>query len=310
MFARNTTRDAEWELDRLLAARAASAATISAVVLARDEAGTICSYVVQILTVMLEEAGLVDDLVVMDSQSSDATTRTRLMLVPMCTRSRTYFPMTASKPAWASRSGIHLERVFYERVMDGDTIRSGERGCLTEQVARRLIAARWPHLGAVVQSLTGEWSIRRSFFETLSAALGYDVELAALIDTATLQALDAVAQVDLGACEHRHQSVSGPAAIELELIGAVEARRRGSADPIPEMTLARFRPRLYRKVDGAHGKCAARLVECGAHMTTVERRASLGVDVQRAEDAMRQLLHATGEDPVAPPAETPPVSRC
>src|SRR5215831_6547063 len=72
-FAQNTSRSADWELERLLAARTASGATVSVVIPARNEAGTIGSVVTQIRAVLMEEAGLVDELVVMDSLSSDAT---------------------------------------------------------------------------------------------------------------------------------------------------------------------------------------------------------------------------------------------
>jgi glucosyl-3-phosphoglycerate synthase len=72
-FTRNTTRSADWGLERLLEARAQSGATVSVVIPARNEAATIGSVVAQIRAVLMEEAGLVDELVVMDSLSSDAT---------------------------------------------------------------------------------------------------------------------------------------------------------------------------------------------------------------------------------------------
>jgi len=85
-------------------------------------------------------------------------------------------------------------------------------------------------LASVVQPLAGEWAIRRSVFEQLSIPVGYGVELAVLLDVVSTLGLDAVAQVDLGARAHSHQSVHDLGVMAAEIL-AVAHRRLGLADP-------------------------------------------------------------------------------
>lgn len=284
-FARNTSRTADWELDRLLAARAVSGATVSVVIPARNEAATIGPVVAQIRTALMEEAGLVDELVVMDSLSTDATAEVAadlgaqvhsvadvrpdlgvragkgeaLWKSQFVTGSDVLVFIDADLTAWgphfvSSLMGPLLEddrillvRGFYDRILDSGGLRSPEGGRVTELVARPLLAAHWPELSALVQPLAGEWSIRKSLFETLSVPVGYGVELATLLDTFTTHGLDAIAQVDLGERGHRHQSVHELAVMALELICVAEARRGHAFVSPHEIPLAQF----HRDVPGS-----------------------------------------------------------
>jgi glucosyl-3-phosphoglycerate synthase len=102
-----------------------------------------------------------------------------------------------------------------------------------------LLAQMWPDLAAVVQPLAGEWAVRRSLFETLSVPVGYGVEFATLVDTYSRFGLDAIAQVDLGARAHQHQSVHDLGVMAAEII-AVARRRADGAEPA-EAELAQYR---------------------------------------------------------------------
>lgn len=121
---------------------------------------------------------------------------------------------------------VMLVRGFYDRVLDiGDTP-SLEGGRVTELVARPWLALHRPALSGVIQPLAGEWAIRRSAFERLPVPMGYGVELSTLLDVHDHWGMDAIVQIDLGRRAHRHQSLHDLGAMALELM-AIGDRRRG-----------------------------------------------------------------------------------
>jgi glucosyl-3-phosphoglycerate synthase len=280
-FVRSSSRSGDWGLDRLLAGRLSSAATVSVVIPARNEAATIGPVVSQIRSVLMEQTGLIDELIVMDSLSSDATAAIAADLgaaVHSVAEVRPDLGVHAGKgeALWKSQFvttgeilvfidadltewGTHfvsslmgplledehvlLVKGFYDRLLETERSgRSTEGGRVTELVARPLLAAFWPDICAVVQPLAGEWAIRRSLFATLPVPVGYGVELATLIDTVARHGLTAVAQVDLGVRGHRHQAVHDLAAMALELLCVADARRGTSRlRPDDAVVLAQFR---------------------------------------------------------------------
>jgi glucosyl-3-phosphoglycerate synthase len=64
----------------------------------------------------------------------------------------------------------------------------------------------------------------------LAVPVGYGVELAVLLDVVSALGLEAVAQVDLGARAHSHQSVHDLGVMAAEIL-AVAHRRLGIAEP-------------------------------------------------------------------------------
>ncbi|HEY3736542.1 MAG TPA: glucosyl-3-phosphoglycerate synthase, partial [Jatrophihabitans sp.] len=120
---------------------------------------------------------------------------------------------------------VQLCRGFYDRMIEETGgQRSTEGGRVTELMARPLLAERWPELGAVVQPLAGEWAIRRDWFAQLSVPVGYGIEFSTLVDTLSGHGLDAIAQVDLGARDHRHQHVHDLSAMALEILAVADRR--------------------------------------------------------------------------------------
>ena len=114
---------------------------------------------------------------------------------------------------------------------------------MTELVARPLIALDFPELSGLVQPLAGEWAVRRSLFERLHVPTGYAVELAALVDTAGLLDVDAIAQVDLGRRAHRHQALRDLGAMATQIVAAAQLRR-GGRDPLDhrDVVLRQYHP--------------------------------------------------------------------
>jgi hypothetical protein len=72
-FARATTRSADWPTDALVDTKPGH--RISVVIPARDEAATIGAVVREIRSALAGRGGLVDEIVVIDSDSSDDTAR-------------------------------------------------------------------------------------------------------------------------------------------------------------------------------------------------------------------------------------------
>ena len=100
---------------------------------------------------------------------------------------------------------VSLVKAVYERpFVQGDQVIPAGGGRVTELVARPLLNLYWPQLAGVIQPLAGEYAARRSLLERLPFPVGYGVEFAMLVDTAELLGVDAIAQVDLGVRLHRH----------------------------------------------------------------------------------------------------------
>jgi glucosyl-3-phosphoglycerate synthase len=273
-FARRTSRWQDWPPDRLLAAKKRQGATISVVIPARNEQRTVAAVVGAIARSLVDEVPLVDELVVMDSDSTDATAEVAARAGAVVYRTAEVQPAAGSfagkgEALWKSLlvttgdllvfvdadltswgphfvSGlvgpllavpdVQLVKGFYTRVRtETDGSTSTEGGRVTELVARPLISLWWPELAGVVQPLAGEWAARRSLMESLPIPVGYGVELATLMDTAARYGLDAVAQVDLGSRAHRHQANHDLAVMAAELLMVADRRRPGIAAAASEL---------------------------------------------------------------------------
>ncbi len=95
-----------------------------------------------------------------------------------------------------------LVKGFYRRPLH-DAPEGGGR--VTELVAKPLIDLLFPALDGIVQPLAGESAAPRSVLEACGLADGYAVELALLIDVASRFGAGTIAQVDLGTRVHRNR---------------------------------------------------------------------------------------------------------
>jgi glucosyl-3-phosphoglycerate synthase len=277
-YSRRTSRWQDWTPDWLLTAKQRLGLTISVVIPARNEQRTVGTVVAAISRSLVAQVPLVDELVVMDSDSADDTAMIAAQAGAVVYRTAEVAPEEGSFPGkgealWKSllvtkgdllvfvdadltRWGPHfvsgligplladeqiaLVKGFYTRVRtEKDGSTSAEGGRVTELVARPLISLWWPDLAGVVQPLAGEWAARRSLMESLSIPVGYGVELATLMDTVSAHGLDAVAQVDLGSRAHRHQANHDLALMAAELLLVAE-RRRPAGQPAGGGALQQF----------------------------------------------------------------------
>jgi glucosyl-3-phosphoglycerate synthase len=95
-----------------------------------------------------------------------------------------------------------LVKAFYERPFNGEPTGGGR---VTELLARPIIELLFPALVDVRQPLAGETAAHRWVFEKVGFASGYGVEIGFLIDVARDFGAESIAQVDLGVRVHRNR---------------------------------------------------------------------------------------------------------
>ncbi|MEO8274446.1 MAG: glucosyl-3-phosphoglycerate synthase, partial [Chloroflexota bacterium] len=85
---------------------------------------------------------------------------------------------------------------YYQRpIVEAGVLREGGGGRVTELVARPLINLFFPELSGFIQPLAGEYAGRRSLLEQIPFFTGYAVEIGHLIDIAERAGLDGLGQV-------------------------------------------------------------------------------------------------------------------
>jgi glucosyl-3-phosphoglycerate synthase len=274
--ARRTSHESDWPLASLLGLKARSGSTVSVVLPALNEQDTVGPIVAAIVA-DLGRSGLVDEVVVVDSGSTDRTADVAAAAGARVVRREDVLTCTPPLPGkgevlWRSLAAttgdlvcfvdadleqfssavvrgvlgplladprIQLVKAAYERPLaDGATVHPAGGGRVTELVARPLLNLYWPELAGFVQPLGGEYAGRRQLLESLPFPCGYGVEFALLVDTYAAHGLDALAQVDAGVRHHRHQDEQSLGRMAAEILQVAQARLGGPA-PV-STTLTQF----------------------------------------------------------------------
>jgi glucosyl-3-phosphoglycerate synthase len=252
---------AEFPAERL---RAHRDETISVCVPAREEAATIAGVVAPL--VALREAGVIDQVVVLDDDSLDGTGAIAQRLGAEVQRPAALLPefgpvLGKGDAMWRALSILRGELVCF---VDADSEDFGAhfalgllgplvcapgvqfvKGCyrrpfknggeealptgggrVTELTARPLLAAFYPELAAVRQPLAGEIAARRELLERMAFCTGYAVEMGLLLDVHAQAGTDALAQVDLDVRQNRHQRLEDLTPMAAAVLGAVTSRLR------------------------------------------------------------------------------------
>lgn len=258
-FARRTWARPPWTADGLVAAKAGR--TVSVVLPALDEEATVGGVVAAVRPLL---GTLVDEVVVVDSGSTDATVaRARAAGARVVARDAV-LPGVPVRPGkgevlWRSLAatsgdlvvfldsdlvdlgpdfvvnllgplltvdGVALVKGFYARPLRLSDADAARTGGgrVTELTARPALASLRPELAGVVQPLGGEYAATRELLESLPFAAGYGVEIGLLLDTHRERGLDAIAQVDLGVRKHRHRTLRALGATAAEVLDAVVRR--------------------------------------------------------------------------------------
>ena len=251
---------ASFEPVELAARKHERALRVSVCVPARDEASTIAGVVEQALA-LKRGPGFVDEVIVVDDGSRDATARVARDagasvvaagdVLPNAPRGdgkgdamwRSLYVSRGDLVCWMDgdvknpepwhitgligplivQPDIGFVKGFYRRPLDG---RSTGGGRVTELMARPLIGKLFPHLGGVVQPLAGAQAGRRDLLERVPFVAGWGVELALLVDIVARFGPACLAQTDLGVVHHRNKALHALAP-ESAAILAVALQRAG-----------------------------------------------------------------------------------
>lgn len=254
----------DWSIDELIAAKAGR--TVSVVLPALNEEQTVGAVVATIAPLL---GSLVDELIVLDSGSTDATAaRARAAGARVVSREEAvpslppvpgkgealWRGVAASRgdliafvdsdlidpdPAFVPRllgpmllhTDVHLVKAYYRRPLR--VFKAGEDptggGRVTELLARPVLAALRPELTAILQPLGGEYAGTREFLTTVPFAPGYGVEIGLLIDAHGRYGLDGIAQVNLAVRKHRNRNLRELGVMGRQILGTA-LRRCGIED--------------------------------------------------------------------------------
>jgi glucosyl-3-phosphoglycerate synthase len=244
------------DLAALVDAKQASGTTISVCLPARNEEATVGQIVATVRRNLVEHAPLVDEVVVMDDGSTDATAEAaswegaRVLAVdqilPDLPRGsgkgnalwmslyacdgdivcwldadvRNFAPhfVTRLVAPLLTDPAVGFVKGYYRRPLHGEATGGGR---VTELMARPVISSLFPHLAGFVQPLAGEYAGRRALLETVPFVEGWGVEIGLLIDLVANFGIEALAQVDLDVREHRNRPLDelGPQAMAILVTG-------------------------------------------------------------------------------------------
>jgi len=251
-----TERSPEPTVDELVAAKDRTGTTISVCLPARNEEATVGAIVATVRRNLVDHAPLVDEVIVMDDGSEDATAEAAAWegarvfavkdVLPDLPRGsgkgnvlwKSLYVCEGDVIVWLDADvrnfGPHFvtrlvgplladPRVgfvkgFYRRPLHGEATGGGR---VTELMARPLISSLFPHLAGFVQPLSGEYAGRRTLLETVPFVEGWGVEIGLLIDLVANFGIDAIAQADLDVREHRNRTLEdlGPQAMAILVTG-------------------------------------------------------------------------------------------
>jgi glucosyl-3-phosphoglycerate synthase len=260
-FAARTTAARDWPVDRVREAKGAT--TVSVVLPCLDEAATVGAIVTRIRRALVDRHGLVDELVVVDSGSTDASMQVARQAGARVLAREDVLPDVPVRPGkgevlWRSLAatsgdvvvfvdsdlrdftptfvtgllgpllaepGTQFVKATYDRPLQSpDGLAPTGGGRVTELVARPLLALHWPALTGFVQPLGGEYAARRELLEALPFPCGYGVEFGLLVDAYARVGLDAMAQVDLARRKHRNSDLHKLGRMAAEILQVALAR--------------------------------------------------------------------------------------
>jgi glucosyl-3-phosphoglycerate synthase len=258
-LSRRTYRGADYDPERLAAEAARQGLSVSVCLPALDVAGTVGEIVAAVRARLVEEAGLVGEIVVVDSRSSDATARVAAEAGARVVQDHEVLPALGpgrgkGEALWKSLAvvegdlvvwldsdvagfdpafvtgllgpllgdpGIGYVKALYRRSLGADEEGGGR---VTEICARPLINLFYPELAGFAQPLSGEAAGRRELLRSVPFFSGYAVEIGLLIDLSRRAGLGALAQVDLGSRRHANQSTVALGAMASAISQAVLRR--------------------------------------------------------------------------------------
>jgi len=217
--------------------------TISVCIPARNEAATIAPILLRIKRELMDAHPLVDQLIVMDHESTDQTAEVAsecgATVIPANHVMSQFGPALGKGDVlWRSveasigdivvwldadlasftaqyvtglvgpmlnDESLALVRANYQRTLHGE---GDEGGRVTELTARPILKLLYPELAHIRQPLGGEYALRRDVALAMPFEVDYGVEMGLLIDIARTYGVDSIAQADLGIRTHRNRPLT------------------------------------------------------------------------------------------------------
>jgi glucosyl-3-phosphoglycerate synthase len=244
-FAENTFHASEFrDIAKLVELKERHGLTVSVGLPALNEEKTIGLVIKRIKGPLMDRLPLIDQMVVIDSDSEDRTAEIAEDLGVKVYRHSAILPETGThigkgEALWKSlhvldgdivtwidtdisniqprfvfgligpllrEQRVQYVKGFYQRpIREGDKLVPEGGGRVTELMARPLLNLFFPELSGMIQPLSGEYAGRRELLESVPFFTGYAVEVGLLIDILDSVGLPAVGQVDLERRIHRNQ---------------------------------------------------------------------------------------------------------
>ncbi|MEW6095199.1 MAG: glucosyl-3-phosphoglycerate synthase [bacterium] len=244
-FAENTFHQHEFEdINQLVKLKEKQGITISLGLPTLNEEKTIEKVIRRIKTNLMDEYPLLDEMIVIDSGSTDNTVEIASQFgIPIYSHQqilpeygsfrgkgealwKSLYVLKGDIIVWVDTDirNIHPKFVygligpllkekrikyvkgFYRRpIQVGGKLHETGGGRVTELTARPLLNLFFPQLSGIIQPLSGEYAGRRELLEKVPFFTGYGVETGLLIDILRESGLMAIGQVDLEERIHRNQ---------------------------------------------------------------------------------------------------------
>ncbi|MBK1828803.1 glucosyl-3-phosphoglycerate synthase [Haloferula rosea] len=261
------------DLARLVEAKQESRQTISLCIPTLNEEGTIARIVETVRHALIDKFPLLDELVVIDSESTD---RTRMLAADAGAEvflSRDILPFQGTRLGkgenlWKAVhqckgdiiafvdgdiTNFHARFVygtvgplldhpelsyvkgFYERpLLVSEGVDPRGGGRVTEILVRPLFERFCPELAQLHQPLAGEYAARRSVLERIPFPTGYGVETSHLIDVWNAYGLESLGQTDLDERCHRNRSLADLGRMSDQILDAFFSRLPTRSEPTAE----------------------------------------------------------------------------
>ncbi len=263
-FAENTFDSSEFaDLRHLVELKEKQNLTISIGLPALNEEKTVGNVILTLKKALMDEYPLVDEIVLIDSMSTDRTVEIAQEIGIPVYRHPEILPEVGSvrgkgEALWKSLAvlkgdlitwvdtditNIHPRFVygllgpllkyprlqyvkgFYQRpIKVGNKMQETGGGRVTELVARPLLNMFYPELSGLLQPLSGEYAGRREALMNVPFFSGYGVETGLLLDLVAQHGLDAIAQCNLEVRVHHNQTLVGLSKMAFAILQVFMAR--------------------------------------------------------------------------------------
>jgi len=263
-FAENTFHSHEFaDLQALHALKEKQGITISVGLPALNEEETVGKVIATLKQTLMDEVPLVDEIVLIDSNSTDNTVAIAESCGIPAYRHSDILPEQGTyvgkgEALWKSldvlkgdivawidtditnihprfiygllgpllrRPQVQYVKGFYQRpIQIGGQMHASGGGRVTELVVRPLLNLFYPELSGIIQPLSGEYAGRRKALESVPFFTGYGVETGLLLDLHQQYGLEAIAQADLEERVHHNQPLVGLSKMSFAILQVFIAR--------------------------------------------------------------------------------------